>query len=104
MSPSGDALCSCSPDGSHLRADVDNRQCSLCYRSETWSSASEWDVKDAESLVGLDLFGVRDSEKLWRILIASVKAFSIGAGLKGGLALVSVLSGLRRRRKASSVK
>ncbi|CAM8981618.1 unnamed protein product [Rhodiola kirilowii] len=92
MSRSSDGLCSCG--GSRVSDDADSRQCSHCCRSESSS----------EPLVGLDLFGVQDSEKLWRILISSAKAFSIGAGLKGGLAIVSVLAGLRRRRKASTMK
>ncbi|XP_010543987.1 PREDICTED: uncharacterized protein LOC104816746 [Tarenaya hassleriana] len=43
-----------------------------------------------------------DSEKLKRVVVASAKGFSIGAGLKGGLALFSILSRFARRRPPSS--
>ncbi|CAM8881580.1 unnamed protein product [Rhodiola kirilowii] len=92
MSRSGDGLCSCGV--SRVSGNADSRPCSRCCRSKSSS----------EPVVGLDLFGVRDSEKLWRILISSAKAFSIGAGLKGGMAIVSVLAGLKRRKKASTMK
>ncbi|XP_044475699.1 uncharacterized protein LOC123203399 isoform X2 [Mangifera indica] len=39
-----------------------------------------------------------------RIITASVKGFSIGAGLKGGLALFSILARLRRTRLSSPVR
>lgn len=44
-------------------------------------------------------------DKVTRIVSASIKGFSIGAGLKGGLSLFSLLSRLtrRRRRRRSSV-
>ncbi|KAK9110694.1 hypothetical protein Sjap_018754 [Stephania japonica] len=41
-----------------------------------------------------------DSEKLWRRLVmASSKGFAIGAGLKGGLAVFSVLARFKNRRR-----
>ncbi|KFK45147.1 hypothetical protein AALP_AA1G350100 [Arabis alpina] len=43
-----------------------------------------------------------DSEKLRRIIVASVKGFSIGTGLKGGLAIFSIVSRFARRRRSSS--
>ncbi|XP_024030247.1 uncharacterized protein LOC21392588 isoform X1 [Morus notabilis] len=43
-------------------------------------------------------FPFNDSEKLRRVVTASAKGFSIGAGLKGGLALFSILARLRRRK------
>lgn len=47
---------------------------------------------------------VSDSEKLRRIITASAKGFSIGAGLKGGLALFSILARLRRRKALASLR
>ncbi|KAL9247650.1 hypothetical protein vseg_021061 [Gypsophila vaccaria] len=41
------------------------------------------------------------SENIRRIVLASLKAFSIGAGLKGGLSLFSLLARLSRRKSAT---
>ncbi|OUZ99344.1 Transmembrane protein 135 [Macleaya cordata] len=49
-----------------------------------------------------DFRSEKDVEKLWRIVIASAKGFSIGAGLKGGLALFSVLTRLKKGRLSAS--
>uniref|UniRef100_A0A2P2J7W2 Transmembrane protein 135 N-terminal domain-containing protein n=1 Tax=Rhizophora mucronata TaxID=61149 RepID=A0A2P2J7W2_RHIMU len=54
------------------------------------------------SFSGSDSIPLTDSEKLRRIITASAKGFSIGAGLKGGLALFSILARLRRRTRTSS--
>lgn len=54
--------------------------------------------------IGLSTISLNDSEKLWRVVTASVKGFSIGAGLKGGLALFSILARLRRRRISASTR
>ncbi|KAM7253353.1 hypothetical protein ACFE04_025971 [Oxalis oulophora] len=45
-----------------------------------------------------------DSEKLRRIVTAAAKGFSIGAGLKGGLALFSIIARLRRARSPRKVE
>ncbi|ESQ38870.1 hypothetical protein EUTSA_v10001817mg [Eutrema salsugineum] len=42
-----------------------------------------------------------DSEKLRRIIVASVKGFSIGTGIKGGLAIFSIVARFARRRSSS---
>ncbi|XP_048131094.1 transmembrane protein 135 homolog isoform X1 [Rhodamnia argentea] len=55
-------------------------------------------------LLGLDSVPLTDAEKVRRIVTASAKGFSIGAGLKGGLALFSVLVRLRRRRLSASMR
>ncbi|CAN0900508.1 hypothetical protein LINGRAHAP2_LOCUS20881 [Linum grandiflorum] len=72
--------------------------CSHCSGSDPASSSSS---SSSYSLFAkLDsLVELNDSDKLRRIIIASVKGFSIGAGLKGGLALFSILARLRRTRK-----
>ncbi|KAJ8755596.1 hypothetical protein K2173_022191 [Erythroxylum novogranatense] len=44
------------------------------------------------------------SEKVRRVVTASMKGFSIGAALKGGLALFSVLARLRRTRSSPKVQ
>ncbi|GLT57437.1 hypothetical protein SLA2020_434110 [Shorea laevis] len=56
------------------------------------------------SSFGFDLIRLTDSEKLRRIVLASAKGFSIGAGLKGGLGLFSILVRLRRRRSSSATR
>ncbi|KAG2320462.1 hypothetical protein Bca52824_013675 [Brassica carinata] len=45
-----------------------------------------------------------DSEKLRRIIVASIKAFSIGTGIKGGLAIFSIFARLARRRSSSQLR
>ncbi|XVF39513.1 hypothetical protein PTKIN_Ptkin01aG0040700 [Pterospermum kingtungense] len=104
MSPSGDEAinggcrCSCSSGengGFHNgAADYDvprsrDETCSHCARSEHSSCSS--------SALGFDSIPLLDSENLRRIIVASAKGFSIGAGLKGGLALFSLLARLRRK-------
>ncbi|KAL4295606.1 hypothetical protein GQ457_12G016430 [Hibiscus cannabinus] len=63
--------------------------CTHCLRSKPLSSSS--------SALGYDPVLLMDSKKLRRIVVASAKGFSIGAGLKGGLALFSILARLRRK-------
>lgn len=47
---------------------------------------------------------LKDLEKLRRVATASAKGFVIGAGLKGGLALFSILARLRRRKALASLR
>lgn len=42
--------------------------------------------------------------RLRRCIVAAAKGFSIGAGLKGGLALFAILSRLRSRRISASLR
>ncbi|XP_038886157.1 uncharacterized protein LOC120076412 isoform X1 [Benincasa hispida] len=83
-SKSGDSYCEHCGCGS---AD------SSSFPSFSCSSSSLW----------LDSTRLRESGKLWRILVASAKGFTIGAGLKGGLSLFSVLAGLKRRKALASL-
>ncbi|OIT08436.1 PREDICTED: uncharacterized protein LOC109229764 [Nicotiana attenuata] len=75
-----------------------NQSCQHCRRSTLPSSSSSC------SLLSLESYPVQDYDKLWRIYSASIKGFTIGAGLKGGLAIFAVLSRLRRRKSLSSAK
>ncbi|TXG52795.1 hypothetical protein EZV62_021964 [Acer yangbiense] len=115
MLPSGDGavtsggFCFClsgENGGSSYHDDDDdingssNRGCMHCKRSDPSSSSSCYSC----SSVWLDLFPFKDSEKLRRIIASSAKGFSIGAGLKGGLSLFSILARLRRTRLSSSVR
>lgn len=70
-------------------------RCIQCMRSDPPSCSSA-------PLLGFDSIPLKDSEKLSRVIIASAKGFSIGAGLKGGLSLFSILARLRRTRLCSS--
>ena len=74
-----------------------NRGCMHCKRSDPSSSSSCYSC----SSLWLDLAPFKDSEKLQRVITASAKGFSIGAGLKGGLALFSILTRLRRRQSSA---
>ncbi|KAF2291552.1 hypothetical protein GH714_025564 [Hevea brasiliensis] len=100
--PPGDGSATCSScfsgqngrfHGDDDRSCADPR-CMQCMRSDPSSCSS--------SLLGFDSIPLKDSEKLWRVIIASAKGFSIGAGLKGGLSLFSILARLRRTRLSSS--
>ncbi|XP_065847128.1 uncharacterized protein [Euphorbia lathyris] len=52
------------------------------------------------SMLGFDSIPLKDSEKLWRVVTASAKGFTVGAGLKGGLSLFAVLAKLLRTRSS----
>lgn len=54
------------------------------------------------SLLSFDSYPVQDYDRPWRVFTASAKGFTIGAGLKGGLALFALVSRLRRRRSLPS--
>ncbi|KAF2299692.1 hypothetical protein GH714_002478 [Hevea brasiliensis] len=56
----------------------------------------------SSSSLGFDPIPLKESEKLWRVITAWAKGFSIGAGLKGGLSLFSIIARLRRTRLSSS--
>ncbi|OMO94321.1 hypothetical protein COLO4_16399 [Corchorus olitorius] len=102
MSPSGDGAingccrCSCSSGengGFHdgpASNGIHDETCTHCARSKASSCSS--------SGLGFNSVLLTDSEKLRRIIVASAKGFSIGAGLKGGLALFSLLARLRRKK------
>ncbi|KAK2984638.1 hypothetical protein RJ640_006621 [Escallonia rubra] len=99
MPPSGDETdvtdghCTCSSgDGGKDRA------CPHCRRSALPSSSSSC------SLLSFESYPVKDYSKLWRVFTASVKGFTIGAGLKGGLSLFAILARLRRRRLLTSAR
>ncbi|KAJ6405177.1 hypothetical protein OIU84_013199 [Salix udensis] len=97
MSPSGDGATEVkiSPDknggfhGGYIKTH--------CLKSEPPFSSSS-------CLSGTGLIPFQDSEKLKRVVTASAKGFSIGAGIKGGLALFSILARLRRSRLSSTRK
>ncbi|XP_057974816.1 uncharacterized protein LOC131162393 isoform X2 [Malania oleifera] len=107
MSPPGDGACpaavgrcTCFSGDNEVsngdaRAGSDDLVCAHCARSGVFLSSSSF-----SSCFDLAPYG--DWEKFRRIVTASVKGFAIGTGLKGGLALFSVLTRLRRRRLYSS--
>ncbi|KAK4348958.1 hypothetical protein RND71_031713 [Anisodus tanguticus] len=100
MPPSGDGAdtstggrCTCSSTDEN---QIDN--CQHCRRSTLPSSSSSC------SLLSLESYQVQDYDKLWRIYSASIKGFTIGAGLKGGLAIFALLSRLRRRKSSKKAQ
>ncbi|KAE8056903.1 hypothetical protein FH972_013635 [Carpinus fangiana] len=107
MQPSGDGIsgadgrCSCFSGenggfhGYHNGSGDPN--CKHCRKSDTSFSYSYYSPV-------FDSIPLKGSEKLRRIFIASVKGFTIGAGLKGGLALFSILARLRRRKVLTSIR
>ncbi|KAL6962736.1 hypothetical protein U1Q18_037692 [Sarracenia purpurea var. burkii] len=109
MWPSGDEIvagggtCTCFPDenGGNLAdgsSKLDDRRCPHCRRPDLPSSSS------SSSLLSFESVPLKDYNKIWRIVTASAKGFTIGAGLKGGLALFAVIGRLIRRRSSSSAK
>ncbi|KAL2503838.1 Mitochondrial import inner membrane translocase subunit Tim17/Tim22/Tim23 family protein [Abeliophyllum distichum] len=85
-----------------LKKEDHQSNCSQCQRRSLNSSLPS--SSSSCSLLSFDSYPVQDYDKLWRVYTASVKGFSIGAGLKGGIALFSFLSRLRRRRSLPSSK
>ncbi|CAN8289992.1 unnamed protein product [Cochlearia groenlandica] len=87
------SLCSCSSCGETVRfsgedpGGSDNHTC----MHQNGSDPIRFDLSTSYS-----------SEKLRRIIVASIKGFSIGTGIKGGLAIFSIVVRLVRRRSSSS--
>ncbi|MBA0702236.1 hypothetical protein Goari_027240, partial [Gossypium aridum] len=95
MSPDGDGAingcCPCSfSSGKNGIPGSHDDTCKHCTRPKSLSSSP--------SALGSDSVLLVDSNKLRRIFVASAKGFSIGAGLKGGLALFSILARLLRKK------
>ncbi|XP_012451702.1 uncharacterized protein LOC105773980 isoform X1 [Gossypium raimondii] len=95
MSPDGDGAingcCPCSfSSGENGIPGSHDDTCKHCTRSKSLSSSP--------SALGSDSVLLVDSNKLRRIFVASAKGFSIGAGLKGGLALFSIIARLLRKK------
>ncbi|XP_043719501.1 uncharacterized protein LOC122667310 isoform X2 [Telopea speciosissima] len=78
------------------RNALDEQSCPHCGKSGPSSSSYC-------SFLSSDLRYDKDWEKLRRCIVAATKGFTIGAGLKGGLAAFSILARLRRGRKAGAV-
>ncbi|XP_021837677.2 uncharacterized protein [Spinacia oleracea] len=78
-------------DDDDLNSDHNN--CPHCRESDPSTSSSSYSHSISES----------NSDRITRIISAAVKGFSIGAGLKGGVSIFSLLSRLSRRRKVSGV-
>ncbi|WZZ15741.1 hypothetical protein YC2023_108830 [Brassica napus] len=74
-----------------------DRTCTHCNGSDSIKPdpASSW------FLSSLSETKLDDSEKLRRIIVASLKGFSVGTGIKGGLALFSIIVRFARRRSSS---
>ncbi|XP_068312876.1 uncharacterized protein [Pyrus communis] len=96
-------LCTCfagengGPDGDrHGSADPN---CTHCRKSDPSPSSLYY-----SSSLGYVSAPLSDSEKLRRVVTASFKGFTIGAGLKGGLAIFSILARLRRRKLLASLR
>ncbi|XP_011016428.1 PREDICTED: uncharacterized protein LOC105119930 [Populus euphratica] len=97
MSPSGDGdteVKICSDENGGFHGGYIKTQ---CLKSEPPFCSSPY-------LPGIGLNPFQDWEKLARVVTASAKGFSIGAGIKGGLALFSILARLRRTRLSSTRK
>ncbi|KAK9930529.1 hypothetical protein M0R45_027566 [Rubus argutus] len=96
MSPSGDACTCFAGENGDVEGDHNESAdlvCAHCRKSD--SSLSSFCYSASLKYVPVPL---SDSEKLWRVVTASIKGFTIGAGLKGGLAVFSILTRLRKRK------
>ncbi|KMT19863.1 hypothetical protein BVRB_1g009120 [Beta vulgaris subsp. vulgaris] len=90
LPPDGAPTCSFSGDDA---ITSDHLNCSHCRKSDPSSSSSS------------EFYSISDtnSDKLKRIISASFKGFVIGAGLKGGLSIFSLLARLSRKRSSKSL-
>lgn len=105
MSPSACGGCACLAQqngDAHVAANSKSGD-SYCEHCGSADSSSLPAFSCSSSSLWLDSTRLRESGKLWRILVASAKGFTIGAGLKGGLSLFSVLAGLKRRKALASL-
>ncbi|KAG9144386.1 hypothetical protein Leryth_017515 [Lithospermum erythrorhizon] len=84
-----DMICPCSSSADNLVS-----KCRECRNTSMTSSSSSW------SLLSLDSYKVEEYNQIWRVLVASLKGFTIGAGLKGGLAIFALLPRIKRGRKS----
>nr|KJB29320.1 hypothetical protein B456_005G094100 [Gossypium raimondii] len=91
MSPSADGTvkCACRSADYGRLSSVDGT-CSHCAGSKPSSNSS--------SALAFGTVPLTQSEKLRRFIVASAKGFSIGAGLRGGLALFSIIARLRHKK------
>ncbi|KAI4337697.1 hypothetical protein L6164_016081 [Bauhinia variegata] len=110
MSPSGDGssvtdcCCSCSPGENNGFHNDNNRSILVNCKHSVKSGSPSPSCPSFTSLLCLDSIPLKDWEKLRRIFIASAKGFTIGAGIKGGLAIFSILARLQRRKSPSSLR
>ncbi|KAK9757557.1 hypothetical protein RND81_01G170500 [Saponaria officinalis] len=93
MPPADDGATTCtaisSTGAATCTAFSNHLDCPHCRKSDTSPSQSHSSaISDT------------NSEKLRRIIFASLKGFSIGSGLKGGLSLFSLLARLSRRKSS----
>lgn len=96
MSPSGGACTCFAGENGDVEGDPNESAdlvCAHCRKSDP--SPSSFCYSSSLKYVPVPL---SDSEKLWRVVTASIKGFTIGAGLKGGLAVFSILARLRKRK------
>lgn len=103
MSPPSGDYCTCiAKENGSIDIDrygSDEVSCSHCRTCDLLSMSA------CTSLVSpYDALPLSDSEKLRRIVIASVKGFSIGAGLKGGLSIFAILARFGRRKALASIR
>ncbi|KAI4307390.1 hypothetical protein L6164_030588 [Bauhinia variegata] len=104
MSPSYDGYCSCcSAENNGSHDDDDRSIVANCTHSRKFGGSSP-SFPCSTPLLSLDSIPLKDWEKLRRIVMASAKGFTIGAGIKGGLAFFSILAGLKRRKSPSSLR
>uniref|UniRef100_A0A5B6YSW0 Transmembrane protein 135 N-terminal domain-containing protein n=1 Tax=Davidia involucrata TaxID=16924 RepID=A0A5B6YSW0_DAVIN len=95
-----DGRCKCfSSENGDDSNKLNNLSCPHCGRRSDLPSSSS-----SSSLLSLDAVPLKDYNKTWRIVTASARGFTIGAGLKGGLALFSLVARFRRRRLSTSAK
>ncbi|KAK1391475.1 Transmembrane protein like [Heracleum sosnowskyi] len=90
--PSTDFRCDCSPP---VNTNSTDRTCSQCGGSNNSTLRTS---SSAASLLSFDSVPVKYYDKRLRIIHAAIKGFTIGAGIKGGLALFSILARFRRRQ------
>ncbi|XP_073282341.1 uncharacterized protein [Primulina huaijiensis] len=100
----GGAVDASDDDGNECTCGSNHDQSCLYCRRKRSSESSLPSSSSSCSLLSFDSYPVEDYDKVWRVFTASVKGFSIGAGIKGGLALFALFSRIRRRRSLPSTR
>ncbi|XP_062015862.1 uncharacterized protein LOC133732343 isoform X2 [Rosa rugosa] len=100
MSPDGDVCTCCAGENGGSNGDhAEDLVCAHYRKSDP--SPSSFCYSSSLKYVPVPS---SDSEKLRRVVTASIKGFTIGAGLKGGLAVFSILARLRKRKLLASLR
>ncbi|OIV98284.1 hypothetical protein TanjilG_16666 [Lupinus angustifolius] len=84
-------------NGFHIDDDGKSNDCKDSNGCICVSSSTSLSLRSFCSRI-IELIPPKDYNKLWRIITASVKGFTVGFGLKGGLGFFAILARLTRKK------